>query len=63
MWDVRFGRDANYFNTQSTPNDSYSSIDEGTIASTEINNTSYESPADFHGDETNLFYDFLIENP
>ena len=27
MWDVWFGRDANYSNTQSTPNDSYSSID------------------------------------
>ena len=27
MWDVWFGCDANYFNTQSTPNDSYSSID------------------------------------
>ena len=28
MWDVWFGRDANYSNIQSTPNDSYSSIDE-----------------------------------
>ena len=27
MWDVWFGRDANYFNIKSTPNDSYSSID------------------------------------
>ena len=27
MWDVWFGRDANYSKTQSTPNDSYSSID------------------------------------
>ena len=27
MWDVWFGRDANYSNTQSTPNDPYSSID------------------------------------
>jgi len=27
VWDVWFGRDANYSKTQSTPNDSYSSID------------------------------------
>ena len=27
MWDVWFGRDANYFNIKSTPNDSYSIID------------------------------------
>ena len=31
MWDVWFGRDANYSNTQSTPNDSYSSIDDNSI--------------------------------
>ena len=27
MWDVWFGRDTNYSKTQSTPNDSYNSID------------------------------------
>ena len=27
LYDVWFGRDANYSSTQSTPNDSYSSID------------------------------------
>jgi hypothetical protein len=33
---------------------------EGTLASAEINDTSYKSPADFYGDETRKFWALIL---